>query len=49
MSLNVRLNLVHRPGSELFVVSNEQRGSDTSAWDFDRRGAVMKLTYLTRF
>jgi hypothetical protein len=45
---NVRVNFIHRPGSDLYVVLNEQRGSPTSAWDFDRRGAVVKLTYLAR-
>ncbi len=49
VNANVRFNLIHRPGSDLFVVFNEARGSDTSLWDFDRRTAVLKLTYLARF
>jgi hypothetical protein len=48
VSANVRFNLIHRPGSDLFLVFNELRGSDNSLWDFDRRAAVLKLTYLTR-
>ncbi len=48
VSANVRLNLIHRPGSDLFIVLNEERGSDDSAWDFRSRGLVAKLTYLVR-
>lgn len=49
LSANVRFNFIHRPGSDLFIVFNEHRGSDRSAWDFDSRAAVVKLTYLARF
>ncbi len=49
VSANVRVNFIHSPGSDLFVVFNEQRGTDDSLWDFDNRGAVVKLTYLQRF
>jgi hypothetical protein len=48
ISANVRLNFIHRPGSDLFIVLNEERGSDDSAWDFRSRGLVAKLTYLLR-
>ncbi len=48
ISANVRLNLIHRPGSDLFIVLDEERGSDDSAWDFRSRGLVAKLTYLVR-
>lgn len=48
VSANVRLNFIHRPGSDLFVVFNEERGSDGSVWDFANRGAVVKITYLAR-
>ncbi|MFQ5824172.1 MAG: carbohydrate binding family 9 domain-containing protein [bacterium] len=48
LSANVRLNFVHRPGSDLFIVFNEQRGSETSIWDLESRGLVVKLTYLKR-
>ena len=47
---NFRLNFVHRPGSDLFFVINEERGGDDrSAWDLANRGVVVKLTYLVRF
>jgi hypothetical protein len=48
ISANVRLNFIHRPGSDLFIVLNEERGSGNSAWDFRSRGLVAKLTYLLR-
>ena len=48
ISANVRLNFIHRPGSDLFIVLNEERGSGDSAWDFRSRGLVAKLTYLLR-
>lgn len=49
VSSNVRLHFVHRPGSDLFIVFNEQHGSETSLWDLESRVAVVKLTYLERF
>lgn len=49
LSANVRLNFIHRPGSDLFVVYDEQHGSDHSIWDLDNRGVAVKLTYLERF
>jgi len=49
LSANLRFNVIHRPGSDLFLVFNELRGSDTSLWDFDSRAAILKLTYLARF
>ncbi len=48
VSANVRFNFIHRPGSDLFVVFNEQRGSAAGLWDTTDRGAVVKLTYLAR-
>lgn len=49
VSANVRLHLIHSPGSDLFIVFNEQRGTDSSLWDFSDRGAVVKAMYLKRF
>ena len=49
VSANVRLNIIHRPGSDIFVVLNEERGSDVSAWDPKNRAARLKVTYLARF
>lgn len=45
----MRLNLVRRPGSDLFVVFNEQRGSQERLSALDSRGAAVKVTYLIRF
>lgn len=49
VNANLRFNVIHRPGSDFFLVLNEARGSDASPWDFDRRLGVAKLTYLARF
>jgi hypothetical protein len=48
VSANIRFNWIHRPGSDLYVVLNEERGSDDSLWDLDNRGAAVKVTYLAR-
>ncbi|UCC82563.1 MAG: carbohydrate binding family 9 domain-containing protein [Gemmatimonadota bacterium] len=48
-SAQIRLNFIHSPGSDLYVVFNEQRGTDDSLWEFSDRGAVVKITYLIRF
>jgi hypothetical protein len=48
LSANIRFNWIHRPGSDVFIVINEERGSDQSLWDLADRGAVIKLTYLAR-
>lgn len=52
-SVNVRINFIHRPGSDLFVVFNEQRDwngrfGGSAVWGLDNRAAVVKLTYLAR-
>jgi hypothetical protein len=46
---NVRLNFIHRPGSDLFLVFNEERGGDTSLRRVARRGLAAKVTWLARF
>ena len=45
---NFRLNFVHRPGSDLFLVINEERSGEDSTWRPVSRGVVVKLTYLAR-
>ena len=45
---NIRINFMHRPGSDLFLVLNEQRGGVDRLWDPSSRGGVAKLTYLLR-
>ncbi len=49
LSANVRFNFIHRPGSDLFIVFNETRGSAASTWHLDNRTALVKVTYLARF
>jgi hypothetical protein len=46
--VNARMHFIHHPGSDLFLVWNEERGSPSSIWAFGRRDAVMKITYLVR-
>jgi Domain of unknown function (DUF5916) len=48
ISANVRLNFIHTPGSDLFIVVNEERGVDGRRWDLVTRSSVIKLTYLAR-
>ena len=48
LSISVRINFIHRPGSDLFIVINEERGNATSIWDLNTRASVVKLTYLAR-
>jgi hypothetical protein len=48
-STNLRVNFIHRPGSDLFLVFTENRGSDGDTWRVSHRALVMKLTYLKRF
>ncbi len=48
-STNLRLNFIHRPGSDLFIVLTERRGVEEELWDLSNRGLVAKLTYLVRF
>ncbi|MFQ5538537.1 MAG: DUF5916 domain-containing protein, partial [Gemmatimonadota bacterium] len=48
LSTNVRLNFIHRPGSDLFIVFTDNRGRDGRLWNLVDRGLVMKLTYLMR-
>jgi hypothetical protein len=45
---NVRLNFIHRPGSDLFLVFTENRGDDLRLRNVQDRGLVMKITYLAR-
>ena len=46
---NLRLNFIHRPGSDLYVVFNEERGDGAPLRRVADRGFAVKLTYLTRF
>ena len=46
---NLRLGFIHRPGSDLFVVFNEDRGDGMTLRPVAHRGFAMKLSYLARF
>jgi hypothetical protein len=46
---NLRVNFIHRPGSDLYVVINDDRGSEQEPWSVTNQGVVLKLTYLVRF
>jgi hypothetical protein len=46
---NLRLVYTHRPGSDLYLVVNEERGSGRSLREVASRGVAVKLTYLARF
>ena len=48
VSVNLRLSYIFRPGSDVFVVLNEERGSDVAVWDPRSRGVRLKVTYLAR-
>jgi hypothetical protein len=46
---NLRLNFIHHPGSDLFVVFNDERRDAAPRRLVTNRGLAVKLTYLTRF
>jgi hypothetical protein len=49
LGANVRIGYTFRPGSDLFLVLNKQRGSPTRLWAPRDRAGLLKLTYLSRF
>lgn len=46
---NLRIRYTYRPGSDLFLVLNEQRGDGGRLWAAGDRAALAKLTWLFRF
>lgn len=48
-SANLRINWIHRPGSDLFIVFNERREVYGSSWNPESRAFIVKLTYLIWF
>jgi hypothetical protein len=46
---NFRLHFIHRPGSDLYLVFNEERGEPGDSAALFARGAAVKLSYLVRF
>ncbi len=49
LGANLRIGYTFRPGSDLFLVINERRGSPTRLWEPRDRAGLLKLTYLSRF
>lgn len=49
LSSNVRLQYIFRPGSDLFLVVNEERGDSERLSTLQARGVRLKVTYLKRF
>ena len=48
-SANVRIDFIHRPGSDLFIVINERRATGQGDWEPTSRALIVKLTYLRWF
>jgi Domain of unknown function (DUF5916)/Carbohydrate family 9 binding domain-like len=49
LSMNVRFDLIHRPLSDLFVVYNEQRLTETPTPINTGRGLIVKYTHMLAF
>jgi hypothetical protein len=46
---NLRARFIHHPGSDLFIVFNEERGTELEPRLLVDRGLAVKLNYLVRF
>lgn len=46
---NLRLNFIHRPGSDLFLVFNDDQGEEGAPGRLVSRGFAVKGTWLVRF
>jgi hypothetical protein len=46
---NLRLNFVHRPGSDLYLVVNDEQGEEGAPGRLVSRGIAVKGTWLIRF
>jgi hypothetical protein len=46
---NLRLNFVHRPGSDVYVVFNDEQGEEGAPGRLVSRGLAVKGTWLIRF
>ncbi len=46
---NVRLNFIHRPGSDIYVVFNDDQGEEGAPGRLVSRGLAVKGTWLIRF
>jgi hypothetical protein len=48
-SVNLRIDFIHRPGSDLFIVFNDRQVVEDGVWDPVNRAFIVKLTYLYWF
>lgn len=48
-SANLRVDFIHHPGSDLFIVFNERREVEDGRWNPESRAFIVKLTYLRWF
>ncbi len=46
---NFRVVYRHRPGSDLILALDEERGSPDSLWTLSQRHLALKMNYLARF
>jgi hypothetical protein len=46
---NVRLNFIHRPGSDIYIVLNDDQGEEGAPGRLVSRGFAVKGTWLVRF
>jgi hypothetical protein len=46
---NVRLNFIHRPGSDIYIVFNDDQGEEGAPGRLVSRGFAVKGTWLIRF
>jgi hypothetical protein len=46
---NLRVNFIHRPGSDIFVVFNDDQGEEDAPGRLVSRGFAVKGTWLIRF
>ena len=49
VSSNFRIGYTYRPGSDIFLVFNEERGDGVDLWARGDRAALFKITWLWRF
>jgi len=49
ISSNFRIGYTYRPGSDIFLVFNEERGDGVDLWARGDRAALFNITWLRRF
>ena len=48
VSSNIRLQYMYRPGSDIYLVYSEGRGSRDRPWLFENRSLRLKVTWMGR-